>query len=322
MARGDLRNRLRRSVEHFLGTVQEPWYTWLNALANALILIRNPERVMHPGTLNPEKTFYVLHDFPKHVGLAGWYDGVLGYVMWAIGKGWIPVAKAPPPALEDGGGWDDFFSIVGSPPVDEVMTSRNVVYAVTRGMIHKRYSRSSVAKRHPICEMVRPSDRLLKFLDERLPPLFEGAPEPMVAVRFRGTDYRYAHAHAKVPDMDYFCGVVEADMRKWGVPTVGGEHILFVTEDQSAFDAFRRRFPRCRFVEKERIATFKRGVSICLQHLPTLSPLMNDFMYILEIYAMSKCDYLIGGVNGGVLMALNLNGNRYKGVHVLNTGVN
>ena len=43
---------------------------------------------------------------------------------------------------------------------------------------------------------------------------------------------------------------------------------------------------------------------------------------MLEMYVLAKCDYLIGGVNGGVLMALNLNGNRYKGVHVLNTGVN
>ena len=49
---------------------------------------------------------------------------------------------------------------------------------------------------------------------------------------------------------------------------------------------------------------------------------MNNFLYVLEIYALARCDYLIGGVNGGVLMALNLNGNRYKGVHVLNTGAN
>ena len=45
-------------------------------------------------------------------------------------------------------------------------------------------------------------------------------------------------------------------------------------------------------------------------------------MYLLEIHALARCGYLIGGVNVGVLMALNLNGNRYKGVHVLDTGVN
>lgn len=47
---------------HFLGTVQEPWYTWLNAVANAWILFWNPEKVSHPGTMHSDKTFYVINN--------------------------------------------------------------------------------------------------------------------------------------------------------------------------------------------------------------------------------------------------------------------
>ena len=311
-----------KKVWHFLGTIQEPWYTWITALANALILLRTPERVTHPGTLHPDKTFYVIRDFPPSVGVAGWYDSVLGYISRAVRKGWIPVVDAPPPALADGGGWNDFFSVSSGYSLAEVMQSRNVVLAVRQSMIHKRYNRRSIETRHKMCEMVHPSDRLQSYLYEQLPLLLGDHAERIVAVRYRGTDYRYAIGHAKVPDIDLFCDMVAQDMLRWNLPVSDGENILFVTEEQAAFESFRRRFPKCRFVEKERIKSFKKGLSICLQHLPTLSPLMNDFIYLLEIYAMSKCDYLIGGVNGGVLMALNLNGNRYKGVHVVNTGVN
>ena len=312
---------IKRKVFHFLGTVQEPFYTWLNALANVLILLRNPEKVQHLGQLNPDKTFYVIRDVKSDVGVAGWYDAVLGYVDRALRKGWVPVVDAPPPVFEDGGCWYDFFKGPTDYSMEEVLKSKNVVFAVTQGMIHKRYSRRNITRRHELCKMVVPSDRLQRYLDEQLPLLFNAAPKKMVAVRYRGTDYRYALAHAKVPDMDFFCKTVEADMVRWGVPVGEGEHIFFVTEDQAAFEAFTARFPKCRYVVKERISNYERGC-ICLQRMQTLSPLMNDFMYMLEVYALSQCDYLIGGVNGGVLMALNLNGNRYSGVHVMNTGVN
>ena len=48
---------LNTRLIHFLGAVQEPWYTWFNALANAWIRFMHPERITHPGELHPDKTF-------------------------------------------------------------------------------------------------------------------------------------------------------------------------------------------------------------------------------------------------------------------------
>ena len=42
--------------------------------------------------------------------------------------------------------------------------------------------------------------------------------------------------------------------------------------------------------------------------------------YLLDLYALSKCDYLVGPMNGGVQMALNWNGNRYSDVHIIDLG--
>ena len=313
---------LNTKLFHFLGTVQEPWYTWLNALANAWILFRNPEKVTHPGTLHPDKTFYVINNLAPYVGVAGWYDYVLGCMLYAKKRGWIPVVYPTPPAQKDDGDWYAFFKGVSPYTVEEAMNSRNVVFAVSRGMIHKRYNRRNIELRHALTREIQLSDELSSFVEKKIGDLFESCEKPMVAIRYRGTDYRYATGHAKVPDLESFCDTVECDMRKWDVDIGEGEHMFVVTEEQEALNGIKRRFPKCRYVEKERFSNNEKGRYLCYRRLPTLTPKMNNFLYMLEIYALAKCDYLIGGVNGGVLMALNLNGNRYSGVHVMNTGAN
>jgi len=327
MSFASFKDRAFNKTLHFLGTIQEPWYSWINALANLVIRLRKPERITHPGILYPEKTFYIIDDLSPYVGLAGWYDRVLGYMLRAKGKGWTPIVVPCLPAQADDGDWAAFFNgPTPEIPIAEALQGRNVVHATPQGMIHKRYNRKNIAMRHPLCAEVPLSAEAQAFVDSRLKPLFENMPSPRVAIRFRGTDYRSSgnycpSGHAKVPDIDMFCDTVEADMKRWNVPVGEGESIFVVTEEKEALDAIRKRFPRCRFVEKERFSNFKFGQYLNFHRLPTLTPKENNLMYLLEIYAMSQCDYLIGGVNGGVLMALNLNGNRYKAVDVLNTGV-
>ena len=318
---------LRTRLFHYLGCVQEPWYTYLNALANRWILFRHPEKLMHPGTLHPDKTFYIIKDIHPDVGVAGWYDRVLGYVLYAERKGWIPVVDPDPPAQADDGDWYAFFDGPSAYRPKEAWQGRNVVLATPRGMIHKRYSRKNVATRHEIVGRIPLSREACEFVDRRIDDLFKGAQGPMVGVRYRGTDYR-AHGdycptgHAKVPEIELFCELLERDLASWGIPIDGGAHLFVVTEEQEALDALKRRYPKCRYVEKERYANFQYGRYLAYQRLPSVTPKENNLFYLLEIYALGRCDYLMGGVNGGVLMALTLNGNRYRGVHVINTGVN
>lgn len=86
-------------------------------------------------------------------------------------------------------------------------------------------------------------------------------------------------------------------------------------------DAIRAQFPAARFVEKERFANFRHGVGLSRQRLPHTSPFDNNRLYLLDLHILSRCDYLIGTVNAGLMTALNWNGNAYTGVHVLKTGV-
>lgn len=321
------RQWLRTRLFHYLGCVQEPWYTYLNALANQWILFLHPEKMTHPGALHPDKTFYVIKDIHPDVGVAGWYDRVLGYMLYAQRKGWIPVVDPAPPAQADDGDWYAFFDGPSRYRPADIKQAANVVVATPRGMIHKRYNRKNIARRHSLCKLLALSREANDFVSARLSDLLSGMAGPIVGVRYRGTDYRVHGSycptgHAKVLEVDAFCDLLERDLAKWKVPVDAGAHLFVVTEEEEALTEIRRRYPRCRYVDKERYANFEFGKYLAYQRLPSLTPKENNLYYLLEIYALSRCDYLMGGVNGGVLMALNLNGNRYKGVHVLNTGVN
>jgi hypothetical protein len=95
-----------------------------------------------------------------------------------------------------------------------------------------------------------------------------------------------------------------------------------VTEEQESLDEIKKRFPKCSYVIKERFSNFdiSKG-NLFRQSLETVDSKTNNLLYLTDIAALAKCDYLIGGMVGAVLMALNLNGGRYHGVHILNTGV-
>jgi len=323
---------LNTKLFHFIGTIQEPWYTWINAFANAWILFRNPEKVTHPGSLHPDKTFYVIRDLPYYVGLAGWYDRVLGYMLRAERKGWIPVVEhLPDPQAGDPetgrGNWYSYFTAVSQYDPKDIHTFANVVYAVNLGAIHKRYNRNEIALRHEISQRAKLNRQSCSVIDSRYGKLFPDGAASYVGIYFRGTDYRVKGSwrpvgHAAVPEYDAFAKEAEKSMRKWGFDIGQGERLFVVTEEQEALEYLLARYPKAKYYEKPRFAQFKFGVNLPSQIPPDLTQRENNFLYLLDIYTLSCCDYLIGGVNGGVLMALNLNGNRYRGVHVLNTGVN
>ena len=314
---------------HMLGMVDEPLYGPLNALANLTMRMRKPETVQHPGTLHPDKTFYIIRDLPPDAGLASWHDRVLGYVMRAERKGWIPVVDPPPPAQADSGTWYDYFKPVSEFSPEEALCGRNVVFATMQGMIYKRFNMRNIRKRHETASRrIAYSDKALRFIEAGVHALIDRIGKPMVGIRFRGTDYRSKGewkpiGHAVVPDVQSFCDAAVADMKRWGVPVGDGEHIFLMTEEQEAFDSIRERFPACHFIERERFSNFdfNSGKCLCYHRLPNTTPLENNLNYLLEIEILSRCDYMMGGYNGGVLMACNLNGGAYRGIHLLKTGV-
>ena len=105
---------IEKRVWHFLGNVQEPFYSCLNKCMNFWLLMKNREKIRHFSEgEHKDKIFYLIDDLPDSVGLAGWYDRVLGYMKRAEAKGWIPiVVKSHDSAFKERGDWYTYFSAV------------------------------------------------------------------------------------------------------------------------------------------------------------------------------------------------------------------
>ena len=293
-----------------LSRVDEPWYSRLNALANALTFIRHPERAERLGPLNADRTFYVINDFPRHIGLAGWYDRVLGYMIRAERKGWIPVI--------DSREWGEYFEYPSAYTMEEVRRSSRVVFAHPHGTVYKRVSGRNIALRHRLAQSIRPKPLpcgTFRASDAR----------PSVGVYFRGTDYRRtkewnAIGHATVPTFGEFFTALDGKLSEWGLKD---PRIFAVTEEQAILDEFKRRYPGVEYIEKPRFTSFRFGVSLPEQ-LPDdrITKKENNLLYLADLQSLAECDYLVGTMNGGVQLALNWNGNAYKGVAILDFGTN
>ena len=165
--------------------------------------------------------------------------------------------------MHDVGDWYSYFVAPSPYPLEEVLKSRNVVFAVTQAVVYKRYNRREIAKRHRLAQLVPPRADLLAFLEERAKKVFSSVPDGrLVGAYFRGTDYRKSTnwcpvGHAAVPRLDEWCDIVEKDMAKWGGNHGEGRGLFVVTEEQEALDAIRLRFPKALYIEKERFSDFK-----------------------------------------------------------------
>ena len=133
---------IAEKLHHLMSRVNEPWYSWLVAVANARALVRNPEKPVDLGALNPERTLYVVNDLRKGVGLAGWVERVIGYILFARRRGWTPVVMMPSDEPREDLGWYEYFNGVSAIDPSEVMNSRHVVFATTRHSTYARYNKS------------------------------------------------------------------------------------------------------------------------------------------------------------------------------------
>lgn len=310
---------------HTASRLREPLYSWAIAVTNWWKLVRCPERRVEPfGNLHPDKTFYVIEALTEGTGVASWYDRVMGYMLRAEKKGWNPVVAD---TTDDfGQSWKMYFQNPSSASMDDVLHSRNVIYANPNlTMTYRRLNRRNVERRHKLVKFMLLVPEVEDFVNVRMEKLFADAKSPMIGAYLRGTDYRAAKdwrpvGHFIVPSAEQFAERLEEDCRKWGIDVADGAHFFFVTEEQELLDSLLTRFPKARYVEKERFSGFKHGICLSRQSLPHTGRDENNRLYLLDLYALARCDYLVGPMNSGIQMALNLNGNRYREVDIIDLG--
>lgn len=320
-------------IYFLLGKVKEPLYSLLICLFNKVKLIRNPEKIKSYGELNPNVTFYVISNLPG--GLASQYDAALGYIDRAIKKGYIPIIDLQntdngclkDEEREESNPWAYYFSqpiingIQKEYTLEEVYKSNRVIHCNSLHMVYKRVNKKNIHKRYLLSQYINVVEAQYNSIKQIYEELLKNSTDNIIGAYYRGTDYKTVGdwrpvGHAKVPQIEMFCDALEKNMEKWNCYSV-----FFMTEEQEALEYFVKRFPQARYINKERFNNFSYGKTIAEQVPQSTSRFKNNLLYLADIYILSKCQYLVGTVNSGLLMAMNWNNNTYKDYDILSYGI-
>lgn len=320
-------------IYFLMGKIGEPFYSLLIKIFNMLKLVKSPEKIMKYGDLNSDVTFYVISNLSG--GLASQYDAALGYIDRAIKKEYIPVIDLQDSLndclkdkeREEKNPWNYYFeqpvidSFQRKYTLEEVYKSSRVIHCSSLHTVYKRVNKKSIHKRFLLSKNIKIIEPQYSFIKQIYENLFKDTVGDMVGVYYRGTDYKTVGdwkpvGHAKVPRIEMFCDALEMDLKKWNCNSV-----FFVTEEQEALEYFLQRFPDTKYVKKERFYNFAYGKTIAEQVPKCTSRFKNNLLYLTDIFILSKCQYLVGTVNSGLLMAMNWNNNKYKDFDILSYGI-
>ena len=145
----------------------------------------------------------------------------------------------------------------------------------------------------------------------------------VVACVLRSTDYTKLRpsGHPIQPSLEEVFTKLHEVMGNYRI-----DYVYLATEDYYIADAFKKEFSN-RVIENKRHYYNEQYDS---ENLVMVSQVHfdrdnDDYLkmleYISSINLVSKCDYLVTGLNGGSEMAIYRNGNQYKYVYVFDKGV-
>ncbi len=325
--------KLRELLHYYEARIQEPFYSWLMAAYNCILDITEHPETEHPGGEHTDQTFYVIRLDNQGIGLASFYDEVLGAMKYAERRNYVPVVTISDPecSLVDpqrgGDAWEYYYAGIETNgrlySAKDAANAANVVFHDQRMItLYKRYSPKEIARRSVFCGRIRYNEETRAYLAEKEKDILRNT--SLIGVYYRGTDYKTRGeyvpvGHPKVMEIPNFW-----DMLIQYAKSVSCSNVFFVTEEQEALDYVleHKSGLNILYIPKVRFSDFSFDASISSKTLPGVSRYENNLLYLLDLDMLSKCQYLFGPFNSGIQMALNLNGGRYKDVHIVDIGRN
>lgn len=319
---------------HFLETrIQEPFYSCIINIYNDFLRRKKGTQRISNGNEYPDKVFYLIELDDIAIGLASFYDKVLGAVKYADKKNYIPVVNISNPKSNvvdqdrGGNGWEYYFSGIETDgriySMKDIEKAENIVVANPSCItLYKRYSNKEISRRNKVSSRIRYEKNTNSFIQKMEEDLLND--KKQIGVYYRGTDYRKKGnwtpvGHPKVLDISDFWKEVQHFSEN-----VQCKNIFLVTEEQEAVDYVLSNPAglNVRYVRKKRFSNFDYSDSISTMTLSGVSKYENNLLYLLDVDMLSKCDFLFGTLCSGVQMALNINGNHYEQVHIVDIGKN
>ncbi len=253
---------------------------------------------------------------------------MLPLIIWCVELGYIPVIlinpNNPKYYTNSLSLWDMYYK----QPLDSIegYTLCNCTCPIITSPIRPNFSdifdQKKVAFWHEILEhYVVYSQDVKQYFDKEYNELINH--KSVVACVLRSTDYVKTRpiGHPIQPSLEeVFAKIYEV------MELFGAEYIYLATEDYMIAEAFKKEFPS-RVIENKRryyneVFDEEQLERVSEVHFNREN---DDYLKMLEymssINLVSKCDFLVTGLNGGSEMAIYRNGNRYQYAYVFDKGV-
>ncbi|GHV53132.1 hypothetical protein FACS1894216_10530 [Synergistales bacterium] len=225
--------------------------------------------------------------------------------------------------------WEYFFEQPGGVVLlDEVYRSKNVIFDGGMVMPFEVTSREYFDDTEKIKVMHDLINTHIKFNKPTLDYInnawdsIRPDGKKILATYSRGTDYnklKPANHHIQ-PDPSFLIEQAKKIMRENGY-----EYVFLVTDEKKVHDMFSREFGdkllsvECVYYDEFYEADDSRYITECF-HDREHARYRAALEYLTKIVTASKCDYLIGGINGGSVAAITFNGGRYEGTNLIDIG--
>lgn len=257
------------------------------------------------------KKYYIIIqlDTDETCGMFALIRKIIGGIEFAIAHNAISVVdlKTYPNCMQCGdncNGWENYFEQPFNLSLDELDTNVTRIYhkdcwgpALTMDLFTNEYAWTYYRKL--FSKYIRIKPELLKhFSDEKERILNKGK---YLGILARGTDYNMEKTkwHPIQPNVEELLNKTRELFQHYNI-----DGIFLATEDAGIFNQYITEFgDKVKYIEQKR---YSSSISdyICLTDIYKSNQHKQNLAYLTSLYILSKCDYFIGGINGGTFGAM------------------
>lgn len=272
------------------------------------------EKRISYGKDNPDKTFYIIRRAGSKVGLFSLVMTSLGYIKYAVDKGYIPVidmCNADNTYMQQdkkGNVWEYFFDQPCGYSLEDISSSKNIIMG--NGIVDGRiiypdeiiaYNKEELQKWKTI------ADQYLKIRSDILEEADILAEEILgqdnvLGVLLRGTDYVNVRPknHPVQPTIQQAIKKIDKILQDNNY-----NKIYVATEDKSIYEKLCEKYGnQIVSMEVERYITTGEENINDVSVKKTVNKYEVGKQYLINILLLSKCDFIIAGNTGGSQGAL------------------
>ncbi len=290
--------------------------------------IMMPECKKKYGDKNPDKTFFVIRQYPLgQGGVLCNYIYTIKMIEYATNRGWIPVVdmenyKVLYSQVNSVNGsqnaWEYFFEQPDKIELHEVYQSQNVILSSAIMKLDDFHSLDStvLSKRGNMALNVPLNAYVMDFIYEHVSDILDKLEfNRVLGVYYRGTTYKMLKDHpSPIEESEYL------DMIKQEMIVQNCNYIFIISDEWEFVEKMKKTYSNVLYVEHPRIKGFdtQKNKSI-REQLPDGSKdeIENLLYYLEDVYIFSKCTSIIGSMNNGLYTSIIWNNGEYENVKII-----